>query len=29
MGEVAEVDPEILDDLMEKDFLPVICPIGL
>lgn len=29
VGEVTEVDPKILLDLLEKDFLPVICPIGM
>lgn len=28
VGEVREVDPEIIFDLLEKDFLPIICPIG-
>lgn len=29
VGEVTEVDPQILLDLIEKDFLPIVCPIGL
>ena len=29
VGEVKEVNPKILFDLLEKDFLPIICPIGL
>ena len=29
VGEVKEVNPKILYDLLEKDFLPIICPIGL
>ena len=28
VGEVEEVDPGIIYDLLEKDFLPIICPIG-
>lgn len=28
VGEVKCVDPKILNDLIEKDFIPVICPIG-
>ncbi len=28
MGEIKEVQPKILLDLLEKDFLPVVCPIG-
>ena len=28
VGEVKEVNPEITYDLLEKDFLPIICPIG-
>ena len=27
--EITDVDPKILYDLMEKDFLPIICPVGL
>ena len=28
VGEVIEVKPDIIFDLLEKDFLPVICPVG-
>ncbi|MDO5702398.1 MAG: acetylglutamate kinase [Lachnospiraceae bacterium] len=29
VGEVTEVNTELIDTLIEKDFVPVICPIGL
>ena len=29
VGEISEVDTQILFDMMEKDFLPIICPVGL
>ncbi len=29
VGDVREVNPKILHDLLEKDFLPVVCPIGM
>lgn len=29
VGEVKEVNIEILQDLLEKDFLPIVCPIGM
>ena len=29
VGEVTEVNPKILHDLLEKDFLPIICPVGM
>ena len=29
VGEVTDVNPKILHDLLEKDFLPIICPIGM
>jgi acetylglutamate kinase len=29
VGEVTKVNPKILQDLLEKDFLPIISPIGL
>ncbi len=29
VGEITEVDPKILHDLLEKDFLPIVCPIGM
>lgn len=28
VGDITEVDPQIIYDLLEKDFLPIICPIG-
>lgn len=28
VGEITEVDPKILYDLLEKDFLPIVCPVG-
>lgn len=28
VGNVTEVNPQIIYDLLEKDFLPIICPIG-
>ncbi len=28
VGEVTTVNPKILYDLLEKDFLPIVCPIG-
>lgn len=28
VGEVKEVNPKILYDLLEKDFLPIVCPVG-
>lgn len=28
VGEVKEVHPKILLDLLQKDFLPIVCPIG-
>lgn len=28
VGEVESVDPKIIYDLLEKDFLPIICPVG-
>ena len=28
VGEIKEVDPQILHDLLEKDFLPIVFPIG-
>ena len=28
VGEIREVNPKILMDLLEKDFLPIVCPIG-
>lgn len=29
VGEVTKVDPKVLYDLLEKDFLPIVAPIGL
>lgn len=29
VGEVTEVNPKILYDLLERDFLPIVCPTGL
>ncbi|MCR4830028.1 MAG: acetylglutamate kinase [Pseudobutyrivibrio sp.] len=29
VGEIKEVNPKILLDLLEKDFLPIVCPIGM
>lgn len=29
VGEIKEVNPKILYDLLEKDYLPIVCPIGL
>ena len=29
VGEVSKVDPKILFDLLEKDFLPVVCSLGM
>lgn len=29
VGEVKEVNADILFDLLEKDFLPIICPVGM
>lgn len=29
VGEITEVNGDILYDLLEKDFLPIVCPIGL
>ncbi len=29
VGDVKGVDPKVLFDLLEKDFLPIVCPIGL
>ena len=28
-GEITEVNPKILHDLLEKDFLPIVCPVGM
>ncbi len=29
VGDVAEVNPKILYDLLEKDFLPIVAPVGM
>lgn len=29
VGNVTEVNPKILSDLLEEDFLPIVCPIGM
>ena len=29
VGEITEANPQILYDLLEKDFLPIICPVGM
>jgi len=29
VGEITGVNPKILYDLLEKDFLPIVCPVGL
>ncbi len=29
VGEIEEVAPKLLEDLLEKDFLPIVCPIGM
>ena len=29
VGDITEVNPKILYDLLEKDFLPIICPVGM
>lgn len=29
VGEVTDVNPKALYDLLEKDFLPIVCPIGM
>ncbi len=29
VGEIKEVQPKVLYDLLEKDFLPIVCPVGL
>ena len=29
VGDVKEVDPKIILDLLDQDYLPIICPIGL
>lgn len=29
VGEITKVNPKVLYDLLEKDFLPIVCPIGM
>ena len=29
VGEITEVNPKILEDLLERDFLPIVCPLGM
>lgn len=29
VGEITEVNPKILFDMLEKDFLPIVCPVGM
>ena len=29
VGDVKEVNPKVLYDLLDKDFLPIVCPIGM
>ena len=29
VGEITRVNPKILFDLLEKDFMPIVCPVGL
>lgn len=29
VGEITKVDPKILFDLLDDDFLPIVCPVGL
>ena len=29
VGEITDVNPKVLFDLLEKDFLPIVCPVGL
>ena len=29
VGEITEVNPKVLCDLLEKDFLPIVCPVGM
>jgi len=28
VGDIREVNPQLIYDLLEKDFLPIVCPIG-
>ena len=29
VGEITDVNPKILYDLLEKDFIPIVCPVGM
>ncbi len=29
VGEITDVNPKIIYDMLEKDFLPIICPVGM
>lgn len=29
VGEITQVNPKLLYDLLEKDFLPIVCPVGM
>jgi acetylglutamate kinase len=29
VGEIKEVNPKIIHDLLNRDFLPIVCPIGM
>lgn len=29
VGEITHVEPKVLFDLLEKDFLPIVCPVGM
>ncbi|SFG13319.1 N-acetylglutamate kinase [Lachnospiraceae bacterium C7] len=29
VGDIKETNPEVIYDLLEKDFLPIICPVGM
>lgn len=29
VGEIREVNPKVLFDLLERDFLPIVCPVGM
>ena len=29
MGEVSDVDPKILFDMLENDYLPIVAPLGM
>ncbi|MGI6118496.1 MAG: acetylglutamate kinase [Bilifractor sp.] len=29
VGDIKKVDPKVLMDLLDKDFLPIVCPIGI